>query len=719
MEPRALEEDAPFDLVVSTTPDARKTTSHPTFLATDASLVHLVETPARLSCLGSYDGWLAAGGAERLFLTHLAAGLDRPVLEPGPLPASLLPGAADDAELRRAVAILAGYFEVWRAAEEARDAETEAPRIDVVMRTGGRPLTIVRRAVRSLERQTAGRIRLLLVRHGPVDLSALRPAGRLAEIVVIDAPGANRARALAAGLRQATGPYFAILDDDDYLLSGHFAGLLGAMRRAESDHRIAYCDILRFDEAAAPGTGRLSLLREGPAHGALPSIIARFSSHCFLATSATLRTLRLDHWALATGEDSLLVAALLRRAVPLHAPGATAVYSQGRDDVSAFLEHPQRRADELALYAETAPWRAEIECRFSLAPPEGWSLVSETARRLAAAEAGDLEARTFTAAEPATAERIVFGPAFHGGAAGGEDELFVTAPLGGGLAQGRNLSPDGAASGPLDPWEVGLRLDLGDFAMDGCRTKLVLTLADIEDPLWCGLLDDAGAMIHRVRAQGGSDPVVAVVAAPPGAPLRSAIVQAGPDGSGGWRIVECRAGYRLSELRAAFGAAEEEPAAALAARLLDVIDRQVTGRPAQPTRQAAQVDIGSARNVFRGSMERDAARTGVVLGSGRVSWDYFAQVHIPAEALRSAQWVRASLADTSEPFMAFLVDEAFERNLSDPSPVRADKAHVDLWFPAPQEAGGCYLVLQAKDNPKDRPLVLVGVTTERAEDGDA
>ena len=239
--------------------------------------------------------------------------------------------------------------------------------IDVIVRTGGRPAASLVRAVRSLARQSAGAIRLLLVRHGAADAAALQTlvGGALHSIEVIDAPGANRGRAMAAGLARVTAPRFAFLDDDDYLLEDHFLHLLHAAESVAAP-AFAYCDILVQDEGTPRGAD-LSPFRKGPAQPPLGRITDRISVHAFLAARAALEGLRFSRWGQATAEDALLVASLLARSTPVHTPHATCVYVQGRGDASAYLSHPDRAADELTFAREIAPFRAIIEARFGIA----------------------------------------------------------------------------------------------------------------------------------------------------------------------------------------------------------------------------------------------------------------------------------------------------------------------------------------------------------------
>lgn len=707
--PEQLDEDSPFDLVISTTPDLRKTTSHPTFLAGSRPLIAYVEDAARLSNVCPYDGWLASGEIEREFLTHLAAGLDKPVIGAGVLP-------ADGPLEQGGMAALLDHFAAWHAAHEPWRAGAGDLEVDIIMRVGGRDLDVITCAIRSLERQSVGCIRLILVRHRSLDLSNLKPAGRIAEIEIVDAPGANRGRALVHGLRAVRSPYFAILDDDDYLLADHLAGLGRALARSWARDTVAYADILRRDDGGAAEHGRMSLFREGPAAGELSSIIERFSSHCFLATSGTLRNIRFDHWALETGEDSLLVAALLRTATPVHVPAATAVYSQGRADASAFLEHPRRRADELALYAEAASWRHEIERQFSPVARDLLTLVGPAIRRLSAVVAGRLKAKVVACHAPPThsTARAVSGSELYGGVFGDDETVFVTVPLGGGLVQGKGHQHDPATGavtiGPLMPWEVGAGIDLTDFAIEGCATTVLFVLSDVRGDFWCGVLDEAGVTINRIST-GGVSNLVAGVSGQNGTPMPTAILQAGSEGAQSCRLIAVKTGYRLAEIQRAFGGDNGDlDLAAAVACLIDHIDLQQTPRPAEATLLGLFIDLGSPKHVFRSEpTDGQGMERGRAIRTGQVPWDYFAQTHLPAGDLGAASWVVVTLAETTEPFTVFLVDEAFEHRLSDPIPVRADKTRVELWISTPRSEGGAYLIFQAGSTPADRELLLRSV----------
>ena len=695
MPARALREGAEVDFVVSTSPAFRKLTSHPTLLLA-SSAADFARDATAFSNVCSYDACLTDDEETAALWRRLAVSLGKPLTD-----AERFEGSAWPAAALRALASL-------EAAEAHSLSALAEARIDVIMRTGGRALATVERAVRSLERQTAGRIRLIFVRHGEADLSGIagRPVGAVESEEIVEAPGANRGRSLAAGLKAVRSPFFAILDDDDYLLRDHFAGLLTAMEACEATHRFAYADVLRLNEG--PGAG-LELLKQGPAAGSLTSILERLPSHAFLATSATLARIRFAHWDMATAEDGLLIASLLRWATPLHRAAATAVYVQGAGDGSDFQEHPSRRGDELALHAETFAWRPAIESRFgpALDPLE---FITPAARRLQDAERGVTASVVPLDAEWDDPREVTPGDAFLGGAFGGGDRIFVRVPLKAGRLRGASLYVEGRLGGvqigAQAPWEIGLRADVSDHLVPGCATLAVAVIAGDGSALSCGLLDCAGALVSRTQNLTGAR-VVALGASAGEAPV--VIVQAGAEGAGPSRLRQLRLGYALHDLIAAFDLPGDTARDAVVARLEAFIARQVSGTPAAPGAPLVEVDLRSPRCVYRSLLGDGPYRQGArrSLGSGRKGWDYFVQIHLPPERAAGAQQVRIELARTTEPFTVFLVDEAFTDRLSPAVEVLADKAEVEIWLPAPGRAA--YVVFQAGEAPQNAAVDLLSV----------
>jgi hypothetical protein len=625
------------------------------------------------------------------------------------------------------------YYDRWRAAEATALQALGEPAVDVIMRVGGRPAEVVARAVASVERQKAGRFRLILVAYQPIDLAAVtgRSYSRIAEIVTVEAFGGNRGRTLVAGLDAVRSPYFCVLDDDDYWLAGHVAGLLRAIGGSADALRFAYSDVLRLDETGEPRRGPLdngvSPLQSGPAHGDVFALLSRLPSHCFLADSAGLAQIRFRHWDMATAEDGLLIAALLRRATPRHSPNATAVYCQGRAGASAFLKDRQRSEDELALFTEVAAWRPEIEARFPSRLPDRAGVIGplaravmEARRKLILGAAASALVSEWIALEPDEADSLdtaAWGEDVYGGAFADEPMVFLPLSLDSGRAAGQavTVAKDGGApvarARASQPWEVALRIDISDYGVEGCSTMAVAAIDRADQPLSLGLTDGSGEPAARVQLPPGSGVLAVGVSGPPGRPLQSVILQGGPDAPTQPLAVRgVKVGYRLSELRDALAGGDPAvPRGVLLERLQAKVMNQVLGGPPAGCGSGEPISFRTPACTFRrilrdGPFSEGAPR---VFTSGSAPWDYFAQIHVPgAGPDAGARWLHIVVRDTAEPFHAFLVDERFETSLSAPVAVTAGKAQVDIWLQAPGGGAGAYVVFQCGAAPQDLPMTL-------------
>ncbi len=627
------------------------------------------------------------------------------------------------------------YFDRWRAAGAARVAHMGDPVVDVIIRVGGRDLSFIERAIASLDRQTAGRFRVVFVAYRPVDLSAItaRSWSRIVAFEVVQAPGGNRSRTLGLGLDQVKSDYFCILDDDDYFLSGHIEGLLAALGRSADADRFAYADVLRLDDA---GRGQgvwdngLEVLKAGPAHGDIYSLLQRFTSHCFLATSSTLKHVRRAHWKLHTAEDVLLICALLRYATPLHSPNASCVYSQGRDDGSAFLQDPNRRADELGLYLEVAPWRVDIEARFRPPTPSARDFLAPVVLRLVEAQRQKLQGDTGGALlaqclEISLSEADFGGQAF----AWGEDVLqglltdepmvFLAVPFDGGRYGGADAAVEAAGAGeavrvrPTRPWEIALNVDIGDYAVPGCSTTALAVLDGVDAPLSLGLLNGAGEIIAQTQAPASTGVLALAVAGPDATPLAKAIVQAGALPPSKTILVRSlMVGYRLSDLRDAFAAdGLDGSREALLARLQARIFRTSVNPPQNPPSRLEPINFRSRRCLYLGVTRDGPYAAGALreIGSGVKPWDYFARVHVPAAQAARALWLKVTVRDTREAFHLLMVDETFATALSPPVLVPAGKEQVEIWLDAHNGQDGGFIVFQAGETPRNLPMTLVAV----------
>lgn len=145
-------------------------------------------------------------------------------------------------------------LKAYRAAAtfaEAKAGAGDEPLVDVVIRTGGRSVDFVRRAIRSIADQTVGTYRVILADYkGRADIEAMarREATRRMRIDYLPCTDSGyRSSTLWQGLQAVRAPFFAVLDDDDAVMPDHFGHLL-ATARAFPDHPLYYSGVVRVEE---------------------------------------------------------------------------------------------------------------------------------------------------------------------------------------------------------------------------------------------------------------------------------------------------------------------------------------------------------------------------------------------------------------------------------------------------------------------------------------
>jgi len=289
-------------------------------------------------------------------------------------------------------------FEHWRDQRVAKRAAATrgAPTVDVIVRCGGRPIDMIMRAVRSIDRQTSGRFRVIFVRYKPIDLSELtgREWHNITECTVVDCFGGNRSATLCAGLRHVHSTYFAVLDDDDYWLADHIEHLWDALRCNDPATAYAHSGTIGFQQVNPTDpaeTHRIHNVR--PAQGDIWSIMGSFAMNSFLCSSGLLRYLNLDKWELETAEDSVLQATMIAHANVAFTHRATACFQRNSLDSSRFANHMKRAEDEFDCFTRIADLIPAIERKFAqtgLNPWErlGWALDRIHTSRKQAALAG-------------------------------------------------------------------------------------------------------------------------------------------------------------------------------------------------------------------------------------------------------------------------------------------------------------------------------------------
>jgi hypothetical protein len=234
------------------------------------------------------------------------------------------------------------------------------PRISVIMRCGGRPLDCVRRAFDSIVRQTVGMFTVIFVKYDDMDLSGITKAryANVAEFKEISVPGGNRSETLFAGLRQVETEYFAVLDDDDFLLSDHFETLFEAGLAVDPQFDLAFSGTVAITTEGVEIEKNVVWRRNIHTFGfngevkSVWDVTREFSSNCFVARTAALPHLDLVP-DMNTAEDSLVVALVSRRKKPVFSYRATAFFSKASIGGSGFKQHKSRIADELTLTMRT------------------------------------------------------------------------------------------------------------------------------------------------------------------------------------------------------------------------------------------------------------------------------------------------------------------------------------------------------------------------------
>jgi hypothetical protein len=123
--------------------------------------------------------------------------------------------------------------------------------LDIVVRTGSRPLAMTHRAIRALAAQEDGKYRIILVdfkgRDDICDLAARENTSRLS-IKYIRCPDTGlRSTSLWAGFREVMAPFFAVMDDDDTVMSNHYPSLLD-LSRQHPEHGVYYSGTIKVED---------------------------------------------------------------------------------------------------------------------------------------------------------------------------------------------------------------------------------------------------------------------------------------------------------------------------------------------------------------------------------------------------------------------------------------------------------------------------------------
>lgn len=237
-----------------------------------------------------------------------------------------------------------------------RAAMADAPHISVVVRCGGRAPALVRRAVDSIRRQSFGRFTVIFAKYRDIDLSEITAdrTGAIADTVEFLIPAGGRARMLLEGVKRVQTEYFAVLDDDDFVLGDHFEEMFRAGRRVDERFDIAFSGVMEFDHPAVLDgavVSRRNIARFGFSRTIddVGDLLAVIHVAGFVARRDLLTPEMLAIPAMNTAEDSLLVGFLVRRTKPVFSFRPTAFYRRDGADASGWQTDPRRQDDELTL----------------------------------------------------------------------------------------------------------------------------------------------------------------------------------------------------------------------------------------------------------------------------------------------------------------------------------------------------------------------------------
>jgi hypothetical protein len=286
------------------------------------------------------------------------------------------------------------YFERWKRPRIAPDRQTH-PEVSVIVRCGGRSLSVLGRALSSLRDQTYGRVTAILVMWREFDAVELKRfvTGGLVDLRIVKCSGGDRSATLSAGLQAIQTAYFAILDDDDAWFPTHLERVFEVHRSSPSTQLVITGAVQQIKTAfpiMGGGKERRRVHRFGYPTKATTAweISNAFMPNAFVAETALLDLRLLANPEMATAEDSHLVVGLAAKTPPRFNYAATAIQYESEDG-SQFLQHPQRLEDELSLFT-----RRICDVDQLTGPDKTWHLLNTCFIRLQDAEVSKSEHRS-------------------------------------------------------------------------------------------------------------------------------------------------------------------------------------------------------------------------------------------------------------------------------------------------------------------------------------
>jgi hypothetical protein len=273
---------------------------------------------------------------------------------------------------------------------------SDTPRVEYVVRTGGRSTHSLRRALDSLVAQTVPGVGAVVVRYGDVDPTGVLESYRrsLPLRMVEGRREGVRSTHLWQGLQAVSGEYFGVLDDDDALHPNHVGSLLSLLHDRE-DAGVAYSGSIRVWEPGGDTTNGPEPPREPAAlsygqpfdQAKLFGLQNFITSNSFLGRSSLLRELPGDP-ELHVYEDLYLLILLSQRARFLYSQDRTSEHYWRADRSDNTVLGPSsewtRSAERIwqMLWKEVAPPDARpVESHAAAVQGGGVEMIRELARR--------------------------------------------------------------------------------------------------------------------------------------------------------------------------------------------------------------------------------------------------------------------------------------------------------------------------------------------------
>ena len=413
------------------------------------------------------------------------------------------------------------YFNEWRErAGRARDP-ADGPLIDVVIRALRSPIGNVYRALRSIDGQTAGRFRVILVCCNGLDASGLTGArwNRIDSFETVNLAAAHAGAALVLGLKAVRSDLFAFLEEDDFWLCGHIASLLALAETAPPGRAYAYSGVLRIEELVPgdnTGAERRRIASLAPLGGDIEQIAEGLVPGSFLASSALLRFVDIDNLAAGNAGGVVLQAHLVSRAKPAFSQRATlCIAARGGGSAEAGLDcllrlHALADRIEHQLPSPAVPVWSRLQ--------QAMQRVVEAQRLALSGKAGVLALEGGTIVTSIDARDDLE-----------RERITLLGERIGLEGRSRLVEDEGrlavAVRPPESAWAYGVRINLDVSELFAGPQWIVVEFPPVAEAFGIGLLDRADDFLARMQVPVSAVPVEAWLHLPDPAVVGALIVQ--------------------------------------------------------------------------------------------------------------------------------------------------------------------------------------------------